>query len=245
MCTMTWIRETAGYQVFFNRDERRTRKPAIPPAIRTKGSRRFIAPLDGDFGGSWIGVNDRGVSLCLLNAYAGSAEECPEPATGYTSRGLLLTGLIDARSAMEVSERLRTGDLERFRAFLLVAFVDDDAAVLSTWRAGRLTDEELQGDHLPLVSSSFDTVEVVESRRALFHESTRLCTNNVERHLMYHESHRPERGAHSPCMHRPDAKTVSFSHIRVDRSRVCFDYSPHAPCRGRPKPPPLCIRRER
>jgi len=244
MCTMTWIREPAGYQVFFNRDERRTRKLAIPPAIRVKGTRRFIAPLDGDFGGSWIAVNDCGVSLCLLNGYAGLVEECPEPPGGYTSRGLLLTKLIDARSATEVSERLHSGDLERFRDFLLVAFAADEDAILSTWRAGRLTDEALHDDHLPLVSSSFDTVEVIESRRALFHELQQRDVIAVERHLAYHESHRPERGARSPCMHRPDAETVSFSRIRVDRSRICFDYSPHAPCRGRSQTPPVCIQQE-
>ena len=29
----------------------------------------FVAPIDGDHGGSWIGVNQFGLTLCLLNRY--------------------------------------------------------------------------------------------------------------------------------------------------------------------------------
>ena len=68
------MREPGTFRLFFNRDERRTRRPAIPPAVHRKGDTRFIAPRDGDFGGSWLGVNEHGVSLCLLNGYAAEDE---------------------------------------------------------------------------------------------------------------------------------------------------------------------------
>lgn len=244
MCTLTWFREPDGYQVFFNRDERRARKPAIPAAIRGEASRHFIAPLDGDFGGSWIAVNDCGMSFCLLNGYAGPADECPEPPDRYTSRGLLLTALVDAGSAREVSQRLERRELQRFRSFLLVAFSADGNGRLSTWRGGRLAEEPLTDAHLPIISSSFDTEAVRRSRRALFQEFRQRGDDAGERHFAFHESHRPQRGPHSPCMHRPDARTVSFSRIRVSRRRICFDYSPHSPCEGRPESPPLCIDRK-
>ena len=44
MCTLSWLRETDdpdSYQLFFNRDERRTRRAAAPPQTYThaKGTR--------------------------------------------------------------------------------------------------------------------------------------------------------------------------------------------------------------
>jgi len=52
MCTATWLRGITGYEVFFNRDELATRKPARPPARRDRGGVRILAPLDGDAGGT-------------------------------------------------------------------------------------------------------------------------------------------------------------------------------------------------
>ena len=44
MCTMSWLRNEAGYDLFFNRDEKRSRLPAEPPAIRRVGSTTVLAP---------------------------------------------------------------------------------------------------------------------------------------------------------------------------------------------------------
>src|SRR5258707_15575033 len=67
MCTATWIRTRDGYELFFNRDELATRKPALPPAAREREGVRFLAPEDGDAGGTWIGVNERAIAVGLAN----------------------------------------------------------------------------------------------------------------------------------------------------------------------------------
>ena len=72
VCTLSWFDAPDGYHLFFNRDERRTRRAEIPPAVRCRGSVRFIAPLDGDFGGTWIAANESGLTLCLLNGFGDS-----------------------------------------------------------------------------------------------------------------------------------------------------------------------------
>src|SRR3982751_1081178 len=69
MCTVSWIRTREGYQLLCNRDERHTRRPAQAPTVREDQGVQFIAPIDGDEGGSWIGVNQFGLTLCLLNRY--------------------------------------------------------------------------------------------------------------------------------------------------------------------------------
>ncbi|MBI4909752.1 MAG: hypothetical protein HY820_39405, partial [Acidobacteria bacterium] len=64
---MSWLHDTDGYQVLCNRDEKKTRRKALPPVVNTRQGVRYIAPADGDHGGTWIAVNDRGLTLCLLN----------------------------------------------------------------------------------------------------------------------------------------------------------------------------------
>jgi hypothetical protein len=244
MCTMTWIHEPERYQVFFNRDEHRNRKPARSPAVRRAGRVRFIAPLDGDFGGSWIGANQLGVTLCLLNGYGHPADDQTAPATGFTSRGLLLTSLIDGTSSTAIVERVAKLDLSRFRSFLLTAIDPSGEDLLATWKGGALAVEELADSHLPLVSSSFDTDEVRASRAELFEAMRREARGDpTELHLAFHESHRPAAGPRSTCMHRPEAQTVSFSWIQVAPRRILFHYSPHSPCKGRPGPLPVVLER--
>ena len=242
MCTVSWLRRPEGYELFFNRDERRARRRAEPPALRRKGPSRFIAPLDGNFGGSWIAANQHGLSLFLLNGYAPT--DPVEPEGGFTSRGLLLTGLADGRSAEQIERRLRRYELDRFRSFLLAVLEPSGGGLLARWSNGSL---DVRGDLdacNPLVSSSFDGEEVRASRREQYRRMVGgAAEETAEAHLAFHESHAPERGPHSPCMHRPDAETVSFSHVRVDAQSVRFDYTPHSPCRGRPEPPPVTLAR--
>lgn len=243
MCTATWFHGPQGLELYFNRDERRSRAPAEPPAVRTRGTLRFIAPLDGDFGGSWIAVSQRGLVLCLLNGYAGA--DPPRPPDGFESRGFLVTTLIDAPTADEVERGLRLRPLVRYRSFALAVFDDRGPARLARWSAGRLSVErELTGAE-PLVSSSFDSQAVRESRVALFRDMLGDWRGPREAlHLRYHASHLPRRGAYSPCMHRPDATTVSFSRIVVGASRIAFHYTPGAPGDDpAASGPPLCLAR--
>ena len=60
MCTLSWLTTEAGYSVFCNRDERKTRPVAVPPAILRTGGVAYIAPIDPEGGGSWIAVNEQG-----------------------------------------------------------------------------------------------------------------------------------------------------------------------------------------
>ena len=52
-----------------NRDERRTRAPALPPAAVAPSGVPALIPIDGDAGGSWISVNCLGHALALLNRW--------------------------------------------------------------------------------------------------------------------------------------------------------------------------------
>jgi hypothetical protein len=46
----------------------------------------------------------------------------------------------------------------------------------------------------------------------------------------FHARHDPMPGPYSPCMHRDDARTVSFTSIAVERGVAVLRYQPGAPC---------------
>ncbi len=236
---MSWLRGGTGYDLFFNRDEKRARKPAEPPEERRVGSVRVLAPRDGEAGGSWISVNEHGLTLALLNGYR-PADAATAPACGrWTSRGELVMDLSDSRSAAAVEQRLRSRDLASFRSFHLAA-IDAGSARLASWIDRRL--ECVDDFSAPLISSSFEYEPVAESRRRIYHELIdEVRDAKVEAALAYHRNHRPERGPFSACMHRADARTVSFTWVSVGAERVSMRYCPDSPCRGWPPSEPRTL----
>src|SRR5215471_17543150 len=102
MCTVSWIYEPAGYQLFCNRDEKLTRGKAEPPRYAVRDGVQFLAPVDADFGGTWIATNEFGLSLCLLNGTPGRSSR---------SRGLLVLDLISLPSIEALVDRVRMLDL--------------------------------------------------------------------------------------------------------------------------------------
>jgi len=227
MCTVSWINQEDGYHLLCNRDELHTRKPALPPSVHERSDVRFIAPIDGDYGGSWIGVNQFGLSLCLLNRY----QDGEQSATGSKkSRGLLLAGLMDSPSRAEVHTSMLETDLSRFQPFTLVALEPQKKALLIHW-TGRECVRDLDGEGaMPLSSSSYDPMGAGESRQQCFERLVSGSGKTPERLFGFHASHEPVRGPYSTCMHRDDARTVRFSWIRVGAGRIEFCYHPDSPC---------------
>jgi len=229
---MSWRRDDTGYDLFFNRDERRSRLPAEAPGPRRAGSTRVLAPRDGEAGGSWIAVNEHGLSVALLNGYHGSDSEPGH----WTSRGRLVMDLAGCADVAALDARLEATDLAPFRTFHLVG-LDRSEGLLASWVDGSLERRDEGGFAPPLVSSSYRFEQVRESRRKLFADRS-----DVDAILDYHRSHSPERGPSSPCMHRDDARTVSFTWVRVDPAEITMRYSPDSPCRAWPPRATVSIR---
>lgn len=223
MCTVSWLHQDSGYQLFCNRDEKRTRRPASEPRMLTREGVRFLAPIDGDFGGTWIAVNEFRLSLVLLNRAPSSAAKL--------SRGLLPMNLIRSRSLAEVSGTVAASDLSGFAPFALAALEPDMPAMLFHWNGRDLMVSPDAERHMPLVSSSFDPQRVKQERddefRRLRDQPEGLRAGTL---LAFHRSHQPGRGPYSPCMHRGDAETVSFTWVTVSPSETSLYYAPGPPC---------------
>jgi len=229
MCTVSWIHHPGGYELFCNRDELLTRKTATPPMILEINGVKVIAPQDGDFGGSWISVNEYGLSLSLLNLY----ETAIFSKGRFISRGLLLMELAECRSVEQLITRLPEIRLNRFQPFTLLSLKPGQAAAIVRWDGNECLINTDGDGLLPLTSSSFDTANVIQRRKESFAVFTnRSSTLNSDALHSFHCSHWPRAGAYSTCMHRNNAATVSFSRIKVDSGSIEFRYFPHSPCRG-------------
>jgi uncharacterized protein with NRDE domain len=234
MCTVSWVREENGYHLFCNRDEKWTRKPALPPRPDARRGVRFLAPVDGDFGGSWIGVNEFGVSCCLLNG-TDVEESGQRAAAPVRSRGLLLLDLIPCASAAEMCDSLRRADLSPYAPFTFAAVECAEPAAIVRWTGSEATVAREAGPHRMLTSSSFDSAEVRRRRGELYRRLAGPREQTTPGQLLaFHHSHNPEPSPYSTCMHRPDAGTVSFSQVRVSPADIEFFYTPSAPCHQAP-----------
>lgn len=231
MCTVSWAAAADGYELFCNRDERRTRAAAHAPTTRNSQGVRFVAPTDAEAGGTWIAANEHGLTLCLLNRYA---EDEPQAAGEFRSRGLLLPELMSLREPAEVLRAVARGRLSQFRSFTLLALAPAVPPAAACWTGHRLLVCDDGGDDLmPLTSSSFNSAEVIRARMKLFKGMPDVPTNQRAEMLMrFHHSHEPEPGPFSVCMHRPEASTVSFSRVKVNPFSVEFYYRPGPPCAG-------------
>ena len=232
MCTVSWIHDGDGYQLLCNRDEKLSRAPALPPHVWTRNGVRYVAPADGNFGGAWIGTNEFGVSICLLNGANRSVET---RSGGIRSRGLLLPELLVASTLSEVNERISRTDLAPYAPFTLAVLEPGQNTSVTEWDGLDKVVVPYGERYMPLVSSSFDPQGVRRRRREEF--TRRLdAAGHLDASVLFafHESHGRASDAYSPCMHRADAKTVSFSWIRVTGGTVQFFYVPEAPCKWAP-----------
>lgn len=229
MCTLTWLfnSSTEDYSLFFNRDELRTRKRALPPSLRkTKSGVSYLAPIDTDAGGTWLAVNQYGLTICLLNNYAAK-----EPANrDFKSRGKIVMRLIDSQSAASVEDKLLAMDLSSYRGFQVVIFQRDVKAF--SWNNISLTQLVPK---MPVTSSSHNSEAVCLNRQRYFES----LGDDIDRLANFHRSHIDENmalisGPHqyvdSVCMHREHSKTVSQCSVQVNGDQVSIEYCDGAPC---------------
>lgn len=228
MCTMTWMYQNDGYEMYFNRDEAKTRLIAYPPKVFSANGVSFIAPIDADAGGTWMGVNAFGVSVCLLNGFG----HIDKRRTDYVSRGALVMSLLDVSEREPVKKKMAEMDLTVYRPFSLVILEPRRSVVSWIWDGGNL---QMELDvPAPRISSSFRLQDVAEHRQRVFQSENMRQSKTLED---YHRSHVPEAGPFSVCMHRDDAHTVSLSKVVVTSEHVNFFYAPGSPCQTDFLPP--------
>jgi uncharacterized protein with NRDE domain len=220
MCTLTYRLTSQGYQLFFNRDEQKTRPQAIQPTINP--SLNAIYPIDTSGGGTWIAAHESGLCLALLNYYQAQVDPVTK---NFTSRGVIIPQLLAQHH--DIDGQLRKMDLSHFQAFQLCVFSSDlsiqsgkdKLANQYIWDGKTLTSSILSvQDSLPITSSGVDYEVVLASRQRQFKQMILDKQATVNDYIAYHCS-QGESGKCSVKMYRDDAQTVSFTQISVDQSK--------------------------
>ena len=112
---VTYVPVGNGFRLGCNRDERRDRAPALPPAVHGLSHRTAIFPVDPAGPGTWVGVNDTSLAAALLNRSADST--APLDKNRRRSRGLLIPYLLECASlagAVHRGAAVDAGDFDRF-----------------------------------------------------------------------------------------------------------------------------------
>ena len=232
MCTMTWFVTADGYELFFNRDERLSRSRAELPSYHEEQGVSYLSPTDSDAGGTWIAANQFGVTVCLLNHYQ---YEQIETYKSWVSRGAIVRQFACVASLTQAERLFKNLELTDYRAFRMFIIDLSGNNRLLVWDGHSPRVE--WNVRTPKSSSSVDSQQVKNVRKALFVEMGLPASKDPAQYLAYHASHSPNKSQESVCMHRADAKTVSFSHVAVNSQKVAFRYADGSPCEVTLRPP--------
>lgn len=244
MCTALFLPGSPGHLLLAaNRDEQRTRSPALPPPpfAPTPGSQRLAtAPIDADAGGTWIGANDAGLAMTLLNNYQRSAIFDVDTEGRPRSRGLIIPHLLGASSLQEAHDLFmvlhEAHASHTFPFTLAIADASTGAALLLGWSGRHL---EVTRPPLPLllISSGRDLEEVTPARTEALRDLLDVKAWDTHPTLGHHPEHittrfahgSPDPHSHSIRMARDDAHTVSHTRIIISPGEVALTYLDSAP----------------
>lgn len=226
MCTISFIPKQAGFYLAMNRDERRSRESALPPAIVDLANRRAMFPREPE-GGTWISANDAGVCTALINWHR--IEHAP--VRSITSRGQVVRKLAGKSSTGEIAAAVAALPLDRLRPFRLIAIIPSERSVTEwRWNLDRLSTCNHAWKSRHWFSSGYDEAKAERERREICASAEeQKSAGSLDWLRRLHRSHLPERGPFSICMHRSDAATVSYTELTVSGQRATMRYKP-GPC---------------
>jgi hypothetical protein len=223
MCTVTVVPYDDGFRLVCNRDERLDRPAAIPPMDVIR-QRTAIYPQDPLGGGTWIGINDAGLAVALLNMNIDAAQ--PGDERPLRSRGLIIPRLLDARATAEAVDMAADLNPAQCKPFRLLVLQRMTAALMTSDGLTLSLQTPSLSQPLMLTSSSLGDALVEPPRRRLFEQ---LMMNNgrgwLHAQADFHDHQWPLRPDLSVRMQRPDVRTVSRTIVNVTGRGIDLHYT--------------------
>jgi hypothetical protein len=228
MCTVTFMARENGYALGMNRDEKLSRVQALPPSKHLFKGRAAIFPSEPS-GGTWIGVNDAGVTFALINWYSVTSRVSYR----IVSRGKVTRSLLAFDEILTAEEHLSIFPLKRTNPFRIIGVFPRDKAVVE-WRWDLSTLQRVVHDWKTniWISSGFDEPGAQTKRRQAFANAIQTGDDTLQWLRTLHASHAPACGPYSICMHRGDAASVSYSEIEVSNVAAQLIYVEGLPCQN-------------
>jgi hypothetical protein len=214
MCTVTAVPYDGGVRLLCNRDERRTRLPANPPQIHVLSGQRALFPQDPQGGGTWIGVNEAGVAVALLNLRPAFSTRGGLP---QRSRGLIVLELLRCTSLDQAISAANSLDTDLFGPFRVVVVHGRQLAVAASSGTGVIECAQRSLDAPALFTSSSLGDDVAGPPRQRLFEGMVLRgpAGWLDGQTRFHHHQWPRNTEISVRMERADALTVSRTQIEV------------------------------
>ncbi len=212
-----------------NRDEFFAR-PAAPPARFVPGDGRlaFVAPQDLVAGGTWMGVNSKGLFVGLTNRPVAARDPAAR------SRGLLVVDALGQHSAAAAAEELARACEQRTSPFNLLA-ADGAETWLARWQGDRLETRRLSPGIHVVCNRDPDDASSRKVRRIEALLSELDPAGGLERLLVglarvlggHPDS---SNSLENPCVHTAEYGTRSSAVLAVGPGRRTWRYADGAPC---------------
>ena len=232
MCTASIVAHDRGVRLVCNRDERRSRVDALPPAPHQSASGAVIYPLDRLSGGTWIGVGGRGFAAVLLNRTAARCRGSARPAA--KSRGGIVPLVLGCSSFAAASHAAAWLDCREYEPFALVLVAPAQAVEFTSGPTSCASRSYALDTPLVFTSSSLGDALVEAPRRALFDGLVRRAVDPLAGQERFHRHQWPLARDISVRMERDDAATVSRTTIDLSMRglRVVYERIGSAQARG-------------
>src|ERR1700753_159884 len=128
MCTVSFLPTRQGFMLAMNRDEQISRPRALAPRRHWTGLRASLYPSETG-GGTWIGTNDAGLTLALINWYAKPQRD----RASRVSRGIIIPHLLAADNLADVTGMVAALPLTKINPFRLIA-ISARERMVREWR---------------------------------------------------------------------------------------------------------------
>jgi hypothetical protein len=221
MCTISFIPNSKGFYLGMNRDESLRRPVALRPELHRTENRCSIYPSEPS-GGTWIGVNNLGLSLALINWHATPTRQ----GNRVISRGVVVKTLLSADNSNQLHSALIALPLHQMPPFRLIAIALRERSVAELrWNQDQLLTKRCDWTAQHWFSSGFDE-SIVQAKRAEIceNEGKKSGAGTLQWLRALHRSHLPKPSALSICMHSENAGTVSYTEIVLENSLGVMRY---------------------
>lgn len=219
MCTLTFVPTADGVLFTTNRDEGYNRKLASPPDLQIGEKSRFLCPIDGQAGGTWIGVTQSGKAICLLNG--GRVKHRHSPPYRL-SRGIIVRDLL-SNDQLVLSESQLDG-IEPFTLFAVDASTKTFLRFI--WNGTSLDRSDLAFDR-PMIACSSTLFDQAgdEKRQRWFEQwqrqNARVTPDDV---LQFHMEAGKGDDNDSVLLKREEVGTVSVTSIFLSSNQAEMRY---------------------
>jgi len=229
MCTVSFLARKRGYAIAMNRDEKLTRAVGLPPSKSNINGITVVSPSEPG-GGTWIALNDSGVTFTLINWHSIRAQVKSKP----VSRGVVVNTVSLAITPDFTATALAQLPLKQINPFRLIGIFPATHEIIEwRWDFKKLTRKNHPWRARQWISSGFDEPAAQRIRHETFRRAMKQkSAGTLDWLRRLHRSHAPASGPFATCMHRADAATVSYSEVVAASHRATMRHTISAPCQG-------------